>query len=120
MAKTKTTALPETLFASLAHEARLRCLVLLHQEDELCVCELTHALDQAQPIISRHLAQLREAGWVEDHRKGQWVYYRLHGDLPVWARKALAAAASGIGDKPPYSTDRSRLRRMTRPATRCA
>ncbi len=114
-------ALPEALFASLAHEVRLRCLLLLQKESELCVCELTHALDLAQPTISRHLAQLREVGWVEDHRKGLWVYYRLHADLPAWARQALAATAAGVGDKVPYSNDQRRLARMARPGARsCA
>ena len=66
------------LFALLADPTRLRCVVLLQREGELCVCELVHALDLPQPKVSRHLALLREAGVVEDRRAGQWVHYRLH------------------------------------------
>ena len=33
--------------------------------DELCVCELIHALAAAQPPISSHLAQLGEVGNVD-------------------------------------------------------
>jgi ArsR family transcriptional regulator len=55
---------PSTLFSALAHTTRLRCLVLLLEYDELCVCELTHAIGAAQPTMSRHLGQLREAQLV--------------------------------------------------------
>ena len=36
--------LPSTLYPAIAHETRLRCLLLLLEHDELCVCELTHAI----------------------------------------------------------------------------
>jgi DNA-binding transcriptional ArsR family regulator len=53
------------------------------------LCELTAALDLAQPKISRHLALLRGCGLLEDRRNGQWVYYRLHPQLPRWARDII-------------------------------
>lgn len=109
------------LFAALGHETRLRCLVLLHTEGQLCVCELTHALGMAQPTISRHLAFLREAGWVEDERKGLWVHYSLNPKLPAWAQQVIAATAEGLGAQSPYGSDRSRLARMAnRPGAKCA
>ena len=49
----------DQFFKALSDLTRLRMLVLLSHEGELCVCELTHALDEIQPKISRHLAQLR-------------------------------------------------------------
>jgi DNA-binding transcriptional ArsR family regulator len=52
----------DTLFRLLADTTRLRIVMLLQQAGELCVCELTHALDLSQPKISRHLAHLREGG----------------------------------------------------------
>jgi ArsR family transcriptional regulator len=111
----------EQLFAALGHETRLRCLVLLQTEGQLCVCELTHALGMAQPTISRHLAFLREAGWVEDHRKGLWVHYALNPGLPPWARQVLTATAEGVSAQSPYANDRARLGKMTnRPAAQCA
>jgi biotin operon repressor len=72
----------ENFFPALADPTRLRCLLLLATEGELCVCELTHALNESQPKISRHLAMLREAGIVSDRREGLWVHYRLSPDLP--------------------------------------
>ncbi len=43
---------PSDLFTALSHETRLRCLMLLMQYEELCVCEHTHALGAAQPDTS--------------------------------------------------------------------
>jgi ArsR family transcriptional regulator len=37
-------------------------------------------LDMPQSTVSRHLAYLRNAGWVEDRRQGVWMFYRLADD----------------------------------------
>ena len=65
------------IFKALADETRLRILPLL-LEGELCVCELIAALDLPQSTISRHLAYLKNSGWVSDRRQGVWMYYRLN------------------------------------------
>jgi ArsR family transcriptional regulator len=75
---------PTRVFKCLADETRARVMLLITQEGELCVCELCGALDDSQPKVSRHLAQLRGCGLLEDRRQGQWVYYRLHPHLPDW------------------------------------
>lgn len=75
---------PTTVFKCLADDTRLRTMLLITEEGELCVCELTCALDESQPKISRHLSQLRNCGLLEDRRQGQWVYYRLQPGLPGW------------------------------------
>jgi ArsR family transcriptional regulator len=80
---------PIAFFKCLADETRLRILLLTQHESELCVCELTEALRLSQPKISRHLAQLRNCGLLETRRDGQWVFYRLHPELPSWAQKVL-------------------------------
>ncbi|HHM7088311.1 metalloregulator ArsR/SmtB family transcription factor [Pseudomonas aeruginosa] len=83
---------PTTVFKCLADETRVRLMLLITREEELCVCELTCALEESQPKISRHLAQLRTCGLLADRRQGQWVYYRLHPDLPDWVRRVLSSA----------------------------
>jgi len=111
---------PDQLFALLAHPLRLRALLLLHAEGELCVCELTYALRAPQPTISRHLAQLREADVVQDRRAGHWIYYRLHPDLPAWVRAVLHEAAAAAAGAEPYATDRALLTEMpNRPGAPC-
>lgn len=82
---------PTILFKCLADETRLRMVLLITRERELCVCDLMCALDECQPKISRHLAQLRGYGLLSDRRQGQWVYYRLHPGLPVWIHDVLSS-----------------------------
>lgn len=55
---------------------RLRILRLLAQ-GELTVSELTQILGQSQPRVSRHLKLLLDAGLIERHPEGAWVFYRL-------------------------------------------
>jgi ArsR family transcriptional regulator len=110
------------LFAALAHDTRLRTLLLLAEQGELCVCELTHAIGVSQPHLSRHLAQLRELGLVADRRAGIWVYYRLHPDLPPWAQTVLRETHTGLRDSKPFVEDARAIDAMpNRPdAPRCA
>lgn len=111
---------PETLFHALSDSTRLRMLALLTAKGELCVCELTHALGLSQPMISRHLAQLRASGLVSDRRAGQWIYYRLHPGLPKWIRSVLTKTHAGIAQGKPYRSDIKALHSMPgRPSSRC-
>lgn len=110
----------ENFFIALADPTRLRCLLLLASEGELCVCEFTHALDESQPKISRHLATLREAGIVSDRREGLWIHYRINPDLAPWARRILDTASQANATAKPFAQDRKRLRGApTRPPIRC-
>jgi DNA-binding transcriptional ArsR family regulator len=84
---------PPVLFKALADDTRARLCALLVDNPELCVCELTGALALSQPKISRHLALLRKLNVLMDERRGQWVYYRLHPDLPAWAGEVVRQAA---------------------------
>jgi ArsR family transcriptional regulator len=113
---------PADFFAALANDTRLRSLMLLSRQPELCVCELTHALGLSQPHISRHLAQLREAGLVADRRDGVWVYYRINRELPAWALQVLEQTNRGVASGAPFRDDAAALAEMpNRPgAARCA
>lgn len=84
---------PLQFYKCLADETRLKSLLLIHKEGELCVCELMAALDEVQPKVSRHLALLRQDKILLDRRQGQWIYYRLNPDLPDWAKIVLAQTA---------------------------
>lgn len=85
---------PIQFYKCLADETRLRCMLLIHLEKELCVCELMQALDESQPKISRHLAQLRQCGLLTDRRQGQWVFYSINKTLPEWALSVLSDTAT--------------------------
>ena len=105
---------PAALFKCLSDETRARATLLIAREGELCVCELVCALDDSQPKVSRHLAQLRGCGPLLDRRQGQWVYYRLNPQLPDWVRTVIdttlnantdwlahdSARLAAMGDRP--------------------
>lgn len=113
------TLTPTEVFKCLADETRLRMVLLIEREQELCVCELTCAIDESQPKISRHLALLRSAGLLADRRQGQWVYYRLHPQLPPWVMQILSVTEEE--NRSWLSTQMCRLKAMgDRPARAAA
>ena len=85
---------PLTLFKSLADDTRLKAVLLIRDEGELCVCELTSALETSQPKVSRHLAQLRESELLTTRRAGQWVYYAINPGLPDWVHQVINTTAA--------------------------
>lgn len=95
----------DDFYSALSHPMRLRAVILIKQMDELCVCELMHSLDLAQPVISRHLAQLKEAGVLLARKQGLWVYYRINDALPSWAQHVLQTTTEGIANQSPYKQD---------------
>jgi ArsR family transcriptional regulator len=86
-----------------------RCmLALLRIEGEVCVCEFVAALDEVQPSVSRHLALLREGGWLTSRREGTWIHYRL-ASLPKWAFDLLDTLVDGGVPKEVLRMARRRL-----------
>lgn len=104
-AATSLSLTPLQVFKCLSDETRLSLVLLIAQEGELCVCEMTHALELSQPKVSRHLAQLRQCGLLSDQRDGQWVYYRLAPGLPAWWPSIIESGLVG---------ERQRLEGLTR------
>ena len=64
------------LLKSLANETRLKMLRLLN-EREMCVCELTVALNLTQPTASHHLNILENMRLIRDRKEGKWVFYSV-------------------------------------------
>ena len=62
---------------ALSDPIRLRIVLLLQAEGELCVCDLMAVLKLPQSTISRHLAYLKRSCWVDTRRQGVWMYYTL-------------------------------------------
>ncbi len=108
------------LFSTLANEIRLRTVMLLQREGELCVCELTHALELSQPMISRHLAVLRDSEVLVARRDATWMYYRINPDLPGWVHEILQTTLVGVDGNDPFVSDSRKLKTMTnRPGSGC-
>ncbi len=61
---------------AMAHPTRL-FLVDALSRGERCVCELTEMVGADTSTVSKHLAILKGAGIVRDHKRGPQVYYSL-------------------------------------------
>jgi ArsR family transcriptional regulator, arsenate/arsenite/antimonite-responsive transcriptional repressor len=80
------------LLKALGDPTRLTMMAALRKAAApVCICDFTAALNLSQPTISHHMAKLREAGLVEAEKRGIWVYYRLHPNLPANAAGILDA-----------------------------
>lgn len=64
-------------FKILSDETRLRIMILLYHR-EFCVCQLCGITGIPQPNVSKHLAKLRNMGFVKDERKEQYIFYSLN------------------------------------------
>jgi len=94
------------IIKAMAHPTRL-FLVDVLSRGEKCVCELTDMVGADSSTVSKHLAQLRNAGIVQDEKRGSQVYYSLRcpcilqffdcveSVILVTARRQLDLAARG-------------------------
>jgi DNA-binding transcriptional ArsR family regulator len=87
---------------------RLRLLALCAQR-QFSVSDLTVAVGQSGPRVSRHLKILCAAGLLARLRSGQWVHYRLSRD-PGAARFLAGLLADLDPSDPLLAPDRSRVR----------
>jgi ArsR family transcriptional regulator len=97
------------IFKALSDETRLRIIKLLEQ-GELCVCDITAALDMVQPKVSFHLSALKEGGIIKDRKQGKWIHYSLNeADL---FRRMLMVSVCEKADGGLIEEDRKRLARF--------
>ena len=63
------------------NEVRLKILLLLQREDELCVGDLCKILSMQPPAISQHLRKLKDGRLIKPQRNAQTIFYSLsdHG-----------------------------------------
>ena len=100
------------VFAALANDTRLRCLLLVAGNDDVCVCEVVAALRISQPGASKSLNALKAAGLLRDRRDANWIYYSLAEDLPPWLAELVDGLLEELAGRRPYVTDAGRLARL--------
>jgi ArsR family transcriptional regulator len=64
------------IIKALAHPTRLFIVDHLSHGEE-CVCKLTEMIEADVSTVSKHLSLLKNAGIVDDEKRGAQVYYRL-------------------------------------------
>jgi DNA-binding transcriptional ArsR family regulator len=78
----------EKIYRALADEKRLKILRLLTFR-EMCVCELTAALNLTQPNLTHHVKKLENADLVDHEKRGKWVYYSINDEEHLQALGAI-------------------------------
>lgn len=94
-------------FKILSDETRFRIVILLAKQ-ELCVCEICGVLELPQPKVSKHLAKLRDKGFVKDERKDQFIFYSLKIEDDV-LKNFIMNIEDNIHKYTQLSMDRKRL-----------
>jgi len=94
------------IFKALSDETRLRIIKLLEQ-GELCVCDITAALEMVQPKVSFHLSALKEAGFIKDRKQGKWIHYSLN-EQDLFRRMLILSVCERMQEGT-ISGDRKRL-----------
>ena len=64
------------IFNALSDPIRLEILEFL-RDGEKCVCKITPHVKLIQPVVSRHLKILKNAGLVKRRKKGTWHFYSI-------------------------------------------
>lgn len=77
---------------------RIEILHVIRERSHLCeeidgftgihVSDIVETIRIPQPMVSKHLIRLREAGLVTAHRRGQWIYY-LRDEVHITQVKAF-------------------------------
>lgn len=61
----------------LGHPVRLKLLCMIARQEDPCVSELWVCLKQPQPVVSQHLAVLKDKGIVRSEVKGNKRIYSI-------------------------------------------
>jgi|SRR6185369_10582906 len=94
---------------ALSDPIRLRIVLLLQAEGELCVCDLMAVLELPQSTISRHLAYLKRSYWIDARRQGVWMYYTLSQESCDICRELLQTLRKHASNLPEAASDRNAL-----------
>jgi ArsR family transcriptional regulator, arsenate/arsenite/antimonite-responsive transcriptional repressor len=94
---------------ALSDPVRLRIILLLQAEGELCVCDLMAVLKLPQSTVSRHLAYLKRSCWVDIRRQGVWMYYSISRESCLICSELLLILKLHAGDLPEAASDRTTL-----------
>ena len=98
---------------ALADPLRLRVLAAV-AEEELTVGEVQEVVDSVQSSVSRNLAILREAGFVQDRKEGTSVYFSVRRNMPEPAVELFKSLQSRLAEIPEVKRDQARLQQCRR------
>lgn len=78
---------------------------MLVGQKELCVCQLMGVLGISQPLVSRNLSLLKQAGLLDERREGKRVFYSLKRDLTDPAGAIVKTLKTQMRDERVFADD---------------
>ncbi|MGM9927559.1 MAG: autorepressor SdpR family transcription factor [Bacillus sp. (in: firmicutes)] len=76
-----------TVFKALSDPTRRQILDLL-KDKEMTAGEIAECFQISKPSVSHHLSNLKQAGLIQDERRGQFIFYSINTtvlqDLMSW------------------------------------
>ena len=60
---------------------RILIYALILKYKEVCVCEICDTLKLSQPLVSRHLKQMKQSGIISSKQEGKWCIYFINHTL---------------------------------------
>ena len=100
----------QKMLKALSDTNRLRVVMVLSRQEELCACQITELLQVTGASVSRHLGVLLQAGILESRREGRWMYYRLAP--PAEAAELFRWLEQRRGAEELFEADRIELERI--------
>ncbi len=79
-------------YKALSEPLRIRLLCLVIAAGDICVCDLVTITGASQSKVSRHLAYLKNSGWLAVRREKLWMHYSIakqDGDMEEAVIKTL-------------------------------
>lgn len=64
-------------WSAAGNAVRASILFILHNEQELCPCDISDILGMSVPAVSQHLKRLRETGLIAGRKEGVMIFYAL-------------------------------------------
>jgi ArsR family transcriptional regulator len=109
------------LFKAFCNPIRAQIIEFL-LSGERCVCEMTGPLDQSQPLVSHHLALLRDAGLVQMRDEGARTYYSINWERFDAELKGFFQYVERLRSAPPdlNRTESACAKAVAKPARRSA
>ena len=82
------------LFKVLSVDTRIKIVELLKQKGTLGVNEMSKMLGITPSAVSQHLKILKQAGLVQNERKGYWLPYKIDHDAMAQCKEVITAVCN--------------------------
>ena len=80
------------LFQLIANPVRMKIILLLLEEKDFCVCDLSDILEMTIPAVSQHLKKLKLGHLILARREGTTIYHFINPDKKEDLIKAFEGA----------------------------